>query len=511
MATETGGFAELVRGLKERSGLSYGALAKKLHMSTSTLHRYCNGDAVPTEFAPVERLGRLCGATREEMIALHRSWIVADDARRRRSVTEPAAAVTPVGPAAPVADVAADGAEAGGVPEASGVPSVPQATAVASGTDGTTGQAESAESAGTAVTAGTSATTESAGTGVTAGAAGTTGAAASAQPGDSESDPSDRPEPVVTVGASAPAAPRSRKRLRMVLAAAAVVALAVPLAYGIGRTVSGDPVGEGDKSGRAAAGPSEVPGVSVSPSGSPTIPSPSASTPPASTKPSGASATPSRTKDTAAPGGKASGTPLRAGVSSYNWAGPCGQYYLLDRRPDQVPPPPAPQESRRWAAPFDGVDAGHVYLELTATGRTDAAVVVTGIHVRVVERGEPLDRAVYAMGEGCGGGVTPQTFDIDLDAARPSAKPIAGQDGDSTVPAKDFPFKVSTSDPQVFNLDVHTEGHVVAWYLELEWSDGERRGTIVVDDGGKPFRVSAMEGRKLYNYQYDRNEWAAAE
>ncbi|MBW5422071.1 helix-turn-helix domain-containing protein, partial [Streptomyces sp. BG9H] len=39
--------AELLRGLKERSGLSYGVLAKRLHMSTSTLHRYCNGDAVP--------------------------------------------------------------------------------------------------------------------------------------------------------------------------------------------------------------------------------------------------------------------------------------------------------------------------------------------------------------------------------------------------------------------------------------------------------------------------------
>ncbi|MFE7809351.1 helix-turn-helix domain-containing protein, partial [Streptomyces sp. NPDC057430] len=93
MATGTDGFAELVRGLKERSGLSYGALAKKLRVSTSTLHRYCNGDAVPTEFAPVERLGRLCGATREELIALHRSWIVADDARRRRALPEPA---TPV-------------------------------------------------------------------------------------------------------------------------------------------------------------------------------------------------------------------------------------------------------------------------------------------------------------------------------------------------------------------------------------------------------------------------------
>jgi transcriptional regulator with XRE-family HTH domain len=49
-------FAVLLRELKERSGLSYGVLAKRLHVSTSTPHRYVNGDAVPTDYAPVERL-----------------------------------------------------------------------------------------------------------------------------------------------------------------------------------------------------------------------------------------------------------------------------------------------------------------------------------------------------------------------------------------------------------------------------------------------------------------------
>ncbi|MFE7947604.1 transcriptional regulator, partial [Streptomyces sp. NPDC057426] len=318
-------------------------------------------------------------------------------------------------------------------------------------------------------------------------------------------------ETLVTVRAPSTTTPRSRKRLRIALAAVAVVALAVPVAYGIARSDSVEPTGDGNRGGRAAAGPSEAPGVSVSPSGSPSTPPPSASTSPASATSSGASAAPSRAKGTSTAGGKTTGTPVRAGVSSYNWTGPCGQYYLLDRRPEQVPPPPMPEQSRRWAASFDGVDAGHMYLELTATGRTDAAVVITGLHVRVVERGEPLARAVYSMGEGCGGGVTPQTFDIDLDAAHPSARPIAGQDGDRTVPAKDFPFKVSTSDPQVFNLDVHTEGHVVTWYLELEWSDGEQHGKVVVDDGGKPFRTSAMEGEKPYGYQYDTDEWALLE
>ncbi|MEV6480915.1 helix-turn-helix transcriptional regulator [Streptomyces sp. NPDC051576] len=85
MATpeETAEFAALIRGLKDRSGLSYGVLAKRLHMSTSTLHRYCNGDAVPTEYAPVERFARLCRATPEELVEVHRRWILADGARQR--------------------------------------------------------------------------------------------------------------------------------------------------------------------------------------------------------------------------------------------------------------------------------------------------------------------------------------------------------------------------------------------------------------------------------------------
>ncbi|MFD0512552.1 helix-turn-helix domain-containing protein [Streptomyces aureus] len=85
-ADGTAEFATLLRGLKERSGLSYGVLAKRLHMSTSTLHRYCNGDAVPVDYAPVERLARLCKAGSEELVELHRLWVLADAARRTKPV-----------------------------------------------------------------------------------------------------------------------------------------------------------------------------------------------------------------------------------------------------------------------------------------------------------------------------------------------------------------------------------------------------------------------------------------
>ncbi|TVP38216.1 transcriptional regulator [Streptomyces griseus subsp. griseus] len=89
---ELADFAELLRELKERSGLSYEALAKQAHMSTSTLHRYCKGEGVPADNAAVARFARVCKATSEELNELHRRWALADAVRngaRRTADAEP--------------------------------------------------------------------------------------------------------------------------------------------------------------------------------------------------------------------------------------------------------------------------------------------------------------------------------------------------------------------------------------------------------------------------------------
>ncbi len=90
-------FSELLGRLKERSGLSYGVLGKRLHMSASTLHRYVNGDAVPADYAPVERLARACRATPEELVELHRRWVLADARRRQKGAAAPEAAAAASG------------------------------------------------------------------------------------------------------------------------------------------------------------------------------------------------------------------------------------------------------------------------------------------------------------------------------------------------------------------------------------------------------------------------------
>ncbi|OKJ70584.1 helix-turn-helix domain-containing protein [Streptomyces sp. CB02460] len=439
MATpEAEELAGLLKKLKDRSGRSYGVLAGRLHVSTSTLHRYCNGDAVPGEFAPVERFARLCGATADELVEVHRRWILADAARGRgkAEASVPAAVVEP-----------------------EAVKSVP------------------------------------------------------VKPGPAEPE-AVKPAPVDPEPVHEPPAParwrRASARTRVLLAAAAVVALTVPTAVVVGHlkqtgsdAAAGAPAGHGTTAGKGED--------SVSPS--PYSPSPSVS---ASKRP-GASATtgsagpsartsPSAPRTTGAPGG-GPGKPPTVTISSYNWEEPCGQYYLLGQDPATVPPPPPPNSTRGWARALGGVDGGAMKLELTVQGTSAQAVVLTGLRVKVLSQRAPVRQAAFSMGEGCGSGIEPQSFDVDLDDSRPALKPVAGQQGDETVPAKDFPFRVSSSDVEVFDLDAHVEGHDVSWYLELDWSSGGRTGTLRVDEGGKPFRTSSIAGRPEYYYRYDTSVW----
>ncbi|WP_260697015.1 transcriptional regulator [Streptomyces sp. 130] len=303
---------------------------------------------------------------------------------------------------------------------------------------------------------------------------------------------------------------RASARTRVLLAAAAVVALTVPTAVVIGQL---------KQTGSEVAG--GAPGVSATTAGkaadavspSPYSPSPSVS---ASKRPSASATTgsasptartsPSASRTTGAPEG-ATGRPPTVTISSYNWEEPCGQFYLLGQDPATVPPPPSPNSTRGWARALGGVDGGSMKLELTVQGTSAQAVVLTGLRVKVLSQRAPLRQSAFSMGDGCGSGIEPQSFDVDLDDSRPALKPVAGQQGDETVPAKDFPFRVSSSDVEVFDLDAHVEGHDVSWYLELDWSSGGRTGTLRVDDGGKPFRTSSIAGRPEYYYRYDTSVW----
>ncbi|WP_344173441.1 helix-turn-helix domain-containing protein [Pilimelia columellifera] len=72
MSAET--LPSLLTSLKTRSGLSYDVIARRVHISKSALHRYCQGEAAPPDFSAVERIARCCGASDDERRRLHDTW-----------------------------------------------------------------------------------------------------------------------------------------------------------------------------------------------------------------------------------------------------------------------------------------------------------------------------------------------------------------------------------------------------------------------------------------------------
>ncbi|MEY9992911.1 peptidoglycan hydrolase-like protein with peptidoglycan-binding domain/transcriptional regulator with XRE-family HTH domain [Streptomyces sp. V4I8] len=99
-------FAACLRALRERAGLSYGALARKTHISSSSLHRYCSGSYVPQDYGSAHRFATACGASPEELRRLHRLWALADAAREPDRSGDTGTAPAPNPDLAPNSDLA---------------------------------------------------------------------------------------------------------------------------------------------------------------------------------------------------------------------------------------------------------------------------------------------------------------------------------------------------------------------------------------------------------------------
>lgn len=409
--------AELLRELKERSGLSYGVLAKRLHMSTSTLHRYCNGDAVPTEFAPVERFARLCKASPEELVEVHRRWILAD-ASRGKKATEPERAEPGPETPAPEPELVADRPRSSPASRrrrplilAAAVAAVVGISSVALAMNGDSDDGKKRD----------------------------TGAAASPRPGDSPDD-----------------APTRRSE------------------------------DKGDD-GKKKDDDKKKHGASASPSKG-SHPDPEASRGPG--------------KGPASAGGNSGNAfdvPVTVRTRPYAMDDPCLQDFLVNRKASEVPEQPAVQDAAGWVGDLGAVPAGRQLIEVTVQGTGDETVVLQDMNVRVQSTSAPLAWNNFQMATGCGGDVDPKSFSIDLDDASPQVKPGSGQ--------RDFPYKVSEKDPEVFFIIANTDLHDVRWYLELEWSSGKRHDSLRIDDQSKPFRTSGKKGRPTYGWPPGYDKW----
>ncbi|WP_431951935.1 helix-turn-helix domain-containing protein [Actinacidiphila sp. bgisy167] len=496
-------FARGLRELKERSGLSYGQLATRLHVSTSTLHRYCNGDAVPTDYAVVERLARLCGAGREELVELHRRWVLADAVRRVGNRGGGAAGPEPgEQPDRDRERAAGSGtriAPAGRMPAGR----MPAGPAHLPDPETAPDPEIAPEATRTAAAPAPAATTPS------------------APPKATPTAPPKAPAELEPVGAvPPPRRPRSwRRRVSRPAVAGSVAALVLT---GVTMAVTDSTGSEGLRGRASPSSPARLPAHSARSDASVSAPAPSGGT---GTVPASPGTSPSGRAPSTEPSGQATpsvprspdgGTPARPpapaqplvwSVRSHVWQNGCSHRYLIDRPPSAVPPPPVSQDARAWAAALGAVHGATTIVEATISAKGAAPVVVQALHIRVPDRREPLRWSSYSMDNGCGGALTPAEYAVDLDAARPQAQPRDGSDSEHTLPAVRLPYQVTASDPLVLRVHARTVHCDCDWYLELEWSAGGRSDTVRIDDGGRPFRTSGVKGRPEYNYWSPGDGW----
>jgi hypothetical protein len=177
--------------------------------------------------------------------------------------------------------------------------------------------------------------------------------------------------------------------------------------------------------------------------------------------------------------------------------------WILDKPPAAVPLPDFKgaevierKDQELWAGQVGAV-TNNVTISLTLQGKFGSSVILRDLEVRMVAKRKPLTPSyVYFLGEGCGGGLSPRYFDVDLDVSRPTLKPFPGSDeAGNEIPAVDFPLKIANNDPEVLIISAETEACDCTWIYVLHWLHEGLEGSTVIDDNGQPFRVATFTGK----------------
>ena len=159
-----------------------------------------------------------------------------------------------------------------------------------------------------------------------------------------------------------------------------------------------------------------------------------------------------------------------------------------------------------WAYKNGGATDNSV-ITLTIQGNSDAAVVLKGIHIVDLERSPaPSDISAVYPCEVSGGHLDRRYYELVLDEhPRLTARP--GRDVDDTItePVKDFPFKVSDSDPEYFEFDIAPgPACLCSWKIALDWTSSGRSGTTIIDRGFSGIRTVVTKAEiPYYNLQKD--------
>lgn len=126
-------------------------------------------------------------------------------------------------------------------------------------------------------------------------------------------------------------------------------------------------------------------------------------------------------------------------------------------------------------------------LVITLEARPERAVVLHGMRPVVVSRRPPRPACFGLTGSYAAGVVPPRMFALDLDS---DPAMLRAEDDDF-----DVDLKISPTDVEQFRVTISAAEAEVSFRLEIDWTCVGRRGTTVIDNGGKPFEIYPRTNR----------------
>ncbi|MGX7829071.1 hypothetical protein ACTG9Q_28710 [Actinokineospora sp. 24-640] len=151
----------------------------------------------------------------------------------------------------------------------------------------------------------------------------------------------------------------------------------------------------------------------------------------------------------------------------------------------------------RTVPPAGGTVSSGGQVTVTVQGLSKTSVVIQEIRVQVLGRA-PLSDALY-LPLGCQEGVVPRLYSVDLDADEPVMSVEQG-----TTPG---PYRVDETEPEQFVITPAVETGLVDWQLIIKWTSGDKKGELVVDDSGKPFRTASVTGLRTFCPDLQNRVW----
>ncbi|HEY8985916.1 MAG TPA: hypothetical protein VIU15_40880 [Streptomyces sp.] len=142
--------------------------------------------------------------------------------------------------------------------------------------------------------------------------------------------------------------------------------------------------------------------------------------------------------------------------------------------------------------PKDGVRASGTF-KAGLQSKGDQEFLLTGARVQIVARRPPV-HGTHVQNP-CGSEVPRRVFDLDLDRPTPQLVPAKVTDDrpdeEGVENVTDWPYQVKGGDPEYLVIRPKSQRYDTEFRVLLDWTREGHKGVLVLDDHGKPFRVTA--------------------